>query len=88
MFVDIDSFKKINDNYGHNNGDRAIKAVADLLTNSMDLLILLCAMEEMNMLLYFYKYKYYRSTKVAQRICKNINTTYFLEPINLSLRYQ
>ena len=36
IMMDLDNFKTINDTFGHEEGDRAIKYMADILTNSFD----------------------------------------------------
>lgn len=36
MFIDMDGLKKINDTYGHKDGDRAICALADIIRQSCD----------------------------------------------------
>lgn len=35
-FIDLDGLKKINDNYGHKEGDFAIKSISDAIENSCD----------------------------------------------------
>lgn len=36
IMMDLDNFKTINDTFGHEEGDKAIKQMADILTNSFD----------------------------------------------------
>ena len=36
MVIDMDGLKRINDKYGHHEGDRAIKALADMISDCCD----------------------------------------------------
>ena len=42
LIVDVDDFKKVNDTYGHDAGDRVLKKVADILTSSFRFEDLVC----------------------------------------------
>ncbi|MCK8060218.1 MULTISPECIES: GGDEF domain-containing protein [unclassified Fusibacter] len=35
LFIDVDKFKSVNDNYGHENGDKVLQWIADLLSSTV-----------------------------------------------------
>ncbi|WP_368359959.1 diguanylate cyclase domain-containing protein, partial [Marinitoga lauensis] len=51
VYIDLEKFKSINDNYGHDVGDHFLYEFADALKNSIEKVIFLQELEEMNLLL-------------------------------------
>ncbi|MDX2503905.1 MAG: diguanylate cyclase [Gammaproteobacteria bacterium] len=55
MYIDFDGFKQINDDLGHNYGDKVIQEVAAHLKDMYEIVILSQDWEGMNLLLFYMK---------------------------------
>ena len=80
LFIDIDHFKKINDNYGHQTGDEILKEVAQIireLVRSTDV-VARYGGEEFTVLL-SHKGKH-KATEIAERIRETIEERIFTLP--------
>lgn len=86
MFIDIDKFKRINDNYGHEAGDKAIIKVAEMLkkaTRKNDIIARYGGDEFLVLLPQIKSYDDYK--KVVSRIVNNKNNFVVLEGKEIKL---
>jgi len=79
MLVDIDHFKRINDTYGHEIGDRVLSKFAELIKQNLrrDDIIIRYGGEEFLVLLKNYRKQKKDSLKVAERLMDTIENTEF-----------
>ena len=86
LFIDIDFFKKVNDIYGHLNGDRVLKEVGQILIKlSRDTdIVARKGREEFTVLLMDCGVS--KALKVAERIRKTIEENIFISEQNEEIR--
>ena len=77
MIIDIDDFKKINDTHGHLSGDKILKELADILTNTIPSSTFLCRWggEEFVILMEFFNQN--EAKLLAETIKHRIKTAEF-----------
>ena len=77
--LDIDFFKKVNDTYGHDIGDRVLKQFVEIIQNSSrnDDLVIRWGGEEFLLLLKVKSID--NTTKILENIRKSIDESYFKE---------
>lgn len=68
MLIDIDHFKQVNDNYGHQRGDEALRACAQLIKQHIRDVDILCRWGGEEFLLVFENCHLSRAIKIAENI--------------------
>ena len=75
VMVDIDHFKKINDQYGHEVGNKALKHIATILTNEVRTTDLVCRYGGEEFAIIFPETQLNLAVKVADRVRETIDFT-------------
>jgi len=71
-FLDIDGFKAINDNFGHNEGDRVLKEVVKLFKSTLREIDIICRMGGDEFLLIFPDNSLKDAPLIRERLNKNL----------------
>jgi len=71
-FLDIDKFKPINDNFGHNEGDQFLKEVAGLFKSTLREIDIICRMGGDEFLLVFPDNSLKDAVQIKERLNKNL----------------
>jgi len=71
-FLDIDRFKSINDNFGHNEGDRVLKEVSGLFKSTLREIDIICRMGGDEFLIIFPDSSLKEATLIKERLNKNL----------------
>ena len=74
VMVDVDHFKAINDNYGHEAGNLALKSLADILSNEVRTTDIVCRYGGEEFAMVFPETHLNLAVKVADRIRKQISS--------------
>lgn len=78
IFIDLDNFKKINDEFGHKAGDAALKKIADLLTGAIRLNDLVGRWGGEEMLVLLVGASDFDARRIAEELRQRIEGTKFL----------
>ncbi|PIW61714.1 diguanylate cyclase [Shewanella sp. CG12_big_fil_rev_8_21_14_0_65_47_15] len=73
LLLDIDHFKKVNDNYGHSIGDLVLKTVCNLLRGQLKEQDVLCRWGGEEFLILVPEMDLSRAAELAERICRTIS---------------
>ncbi len=79
MFIDIDNFKSINDDYGHDNGDDVIITIAERILRSLRYSDIACRFGGDEFIVWLHNAKIDEAREVALRILENI-----IQPIEIN----
>ncbi len=86
MFVDLDGFKDINDNHGHETGDILLKLVADRLTESLRETDTVARIGGDEFLVIQTEVPHrYAAANVAEKIVKNIGMPFHIEGLEIQI---
>ena len=75
VMIDIDNFKKINDNYGHFAGDKVITSVAKILETNIKKSDMICRFGGEEFLIVLWDITCDESVAVSRRLLNELNTT-------------
>ncbi len=79
LFIDIDFFKKVNDNYGHLFGDEVLKIIAKIISESVRPLDICCRFGGEEFLILLYETNNEQAVLVGNRIREKIQNLVFEE---------
>lgn len=82
LLIDLDYFKKINDTYGHNIGDEALKAVTRIIKKSTRESDIVCRYSGDEFIVFLPETNPKNAFKVAEKIRKNIESFEFKAGVN------
>ncbi|MEK7700072.1 MAG: diguanylate cyclase [Planctomycetota bacterium] len=77
LFADIDYFKRINDTYGHQEGDSVLKAVADLLKQGLRRSDVLCRWGGEEFLILLRGTRIQEAAQIAERLRQKVESHQF-----------
>lgn len=79
LLVDVDYFKKVNDHYGHDTGDKVLVGVADAMRNSLREIDIVARFGGEEFVVLLPDTSIQSAHKVAQRVCNSIREQDFLD---------